>query len=44
MKLYKFNYKNGSCEINNSPGFPPVGGWIAIAIGILMTVLALIYY
>ena len=41
MKLYEFNYTNGSYEINNNPGFNPL--WIAAAIGILITVLTLIY-
>lgn len=42
MRHYEFNYTNGSYQINNNPGFNPL--WIAAAIGILITVLALIYY
>jgi hypothetical protein len=41
MRLYEFNYTNGSYQINNSPGFNPL--WIAAAVGIAITIIALIY-
>ena len=42
MRHYEFNYTNGSYNVNNNPGFNPL--WIAAAVGILLTVIALIYY
>lgn len=42
MKLYEFNYKTGSYVINKSPRLNPL--WIAAAIGILVTLITLIYY
>ncbi len=41
MRLYEFNYTNGSYEINSNPDFNPL--WIVAAAGILITVLTLIY-
>ncbi len=41
MKLYEYNYTNGSYEIDNNPGFNPM--WIVAAAGILIIVLTLIY-
>jgi hypothetical protein len=41
MKRYEFNYKKGYYEINTGPGFNPL--WIALALGIILTVLAINY-
>jgi len=42
MKLYEFDYKNGSYVFRNNPHFNPL--WIAAALGILVTLITLIYY
>jgi hypothetical protein len=49
MKLYEYNYTGGFYEINTGPGLSPgdpFGNpwWIAAAVGILITIIALIYY
>lgn len=42
MRLYEFNYKNGSYMMNNSPHPNPL--WILAAIGFVIAILILIYY
>ncbi len=41
MRNYEFDYTQGSYNINNNPDFNPL--WVIAALGICLTVIALIY-